>query len=97
MLPSLNSPNTQQIEGGRPPWWRIAYSAPRMRPDHIAKETPGFVVNRIQLALLREVWSLLDEGVASAQDIDAAVKGTLGLRMASTGPLRVDISCGVLI
>lgn len=65
------------------------------QPIHIAKETPGFVVNRIQLALLREVWSLLDEGVASAQDIDAAVKGTLGLRMASTGPLRVADFAGL--
>ena len=65
------------------------------QPIHIQKETPGFVVNRIQLALLREAWALLDEGVATAQDIDAAVKGTLGLRMASTGPLRVADFAGL--
>jgi 3-hydroxybutyryl-CoA dehydrogenase len=65
------------------------------QPVRIQKETPGFVVNRMQLALLREAWSLLDEGVASAQDIDTAVTGTLGLRMASTGPLRVADFAGL--
>lgn len=58
-------------------------------PIRLRKECPGFVVNRIQLAMLRECWSLLDAGVASAEDIDAAVRGTLGLRLAAVGPLRV--------
>ncbi len=61
------------------------------RPIRLRKECPGFIVNRVQLAMLREVWALLDAGVASAEDIDEAVKGTLGLRLAAVGPLRV---CG---
>ena len=65
------------------------------QPVHIEKEVPGFVVNRIQLALLREAWAILDSGVASAEDIDAAVKGTLGLRMASMGPLRIADFAGL--
>ena len=43
-------------------------------PVVVRREVPGFVVNRIQLALLREAWSLLDGGVASAEDIDALAK-----------------------
>lgn len=65
------------------------------QPIHIEKEVPGFVVNRIQLALLREAWAILDSGIASAEDIDAAVKGTLGLRMASMGPLRIADFAGL--
>ena len=56
---------------------------------HIRKEMPGFLANRVQTALMREVWDLLDRGVASAEDIDAAVRGTLGFRLAAIGQLEV--------
>lgn len=56
----------------------------------IKKEIPGFVVNRIQMALAREVWDLLDKGIASAEDIDAAVSATMGIRLAAIGPLQVN-------
>lgn len=52
-------------------------------------ELPGFLVNRIQVAVMREVWDLLDRGVASAEDIDAAVRGSMGFRLAAIGPLEV--------
>jgi 3-hydroxybutyryl-CoA dehydrogenase len=56
-------------------------------PVRINKELPGYVVNRIQFAMLREVWYLWREGVASAEDLDLAIKGSLGFRLASIGPL----------
>lgn len=58
-------------------------------PIRVAKEIPGFLVNRIQIALIREVWSLWEMGIASAEDIDLAVKGSMGLRLASMGPLEI--------
>lgn len=59
----------------------------RKMPVRIQKELPGFLVNRIQTALIREVWDLYARGVASAEDIDKAVKGSVGFRLASIGPL----------
>jgi len=56
-------------------------------PARINKEIPGYLLNRIQFAMLREVWYLWREGIASAEDIDLAVKGSLGFRLASIGPL----------
>ncbi len=56
----------------------------------INKEIPGYLVNRIQMAMLREVWSLWEMGVASAEDIDLAVKGSFGFRLASIGPLMTN-------
>lgn len=53
------------------------------------QELPGFIVNRVQAAMIREVWSLFDRGVASAEDIDRAVQGSLGFRLAAIGPLQV--------
>jgi 3-hydroxyacyl-CoA dehydrogenase len=58
-------------------------------PLLLARYIPGFVVNRLQMALLREALSLLDGGVASADAIDAAVRDGLGLRWAIMGPFAV--------
>lgn len=56
----------------------------------INKELPGFLVNRIQVAVMREVWDLVDRGIASCEDIDEAVRGTMGFRLAAIGPLEVN-------
>jgi 3-hydroxybutyryl-CoA dehydrogenase len=64
-------------------------------PVHVLKEVPGFLVNRIQTAMFREVVGLLEAGVASAEDIDKAVKGSFGLRLSVMGPLKVADLGGV--
>ncbi|MBI5583010.1 MAG: 3-hydroxyacyl-CoA dehydrogenase family protein, partial [Deltaproteobacteria bacterium] len=62
-------------------------------PIRVLKEVPGHLVNRIQFALLRETLSLLQDGVAEVEEIDQAVSGSLGLRLAAIGPLRgMDLS-----
>ena len=55
----------------------------------INQELPGFLVNRVQVAVQREVWDLLDRGIASAEDIDAAIRGSMGFRLAALGPLMI--------
>jgi len=57
------------------------------KPILINKEVPGFIGNRLQYALFREAQSLLDEGVATKEDIDAAVTYSIGRRLPKTGPL----------
>jgi len=56
----------------------------------IDREIPGFVVNRIQIAVFREVWSLLDQGIATPEAIDAAVMGSMGFRLAAVGQLEIN-------
>ncbi len=53
----------------------------------VKKEVPGLIGNRLQFALLREAISLLEEGVASKEDIDAAVNYSIGRRLPVTGPI----------
>jgi 3-hydroxyacyl-CoA dehydrogenase len=61
-------------------------------PVRILKEVPGFLVNRIQTAMFREVLSLLEMGVAEPAEIDRAVMGSFGLRLPIIGPLKtVDL------
>lgn len=61
-------------------------------PVYVRKEVPGFLVNRIQSAMFREIMGLLEAGVASPEDIDKAVSGSFGIRLAAIGPLAtVDL------
>ncbi|QLG61733.1 3-hydroxyacyl-CoA dehydrogenase family protein [Halorarum salinum] len=64
---------------------REALEAIGKSPVVLEKEVPGFIGNRIQSAMAHEAWSLLREGVASAEDIDTAVKGTFGFRLPALG------------
>lgn len=59
----------------------------RKLPVRINLELPGFLVNRIQAAMAREVFDLYEKGIASAADIDKAIKGSIGFRLASIGML----------
>ena len=58
-------------------------------PVRVNQEIPGFVVNRVQIAMIREVFDLWSRGVASAEDIDAAIRGSMGFRLAAIGPLQI--------
>ena len=56
------------------------------------RDVPGFVWNRLQVALLREALWLLDQGVADVEAIDAAVSDGLAPRWLATGPFAtVDL------
>jgi 3-hydroxyacyl-CoA dehydrogenase len=54
----------------------------------VQKDLPGFLGNRMQHALQREAMSLVESGVASAEDVDRVVKYGFGLRLAFMGPLE---------
>ena len=64
------------------------------KPLLLKREVPGFVVNRLQMALLREALWLVENGVASAEDVDKAVSAGLGRRWATTGVLQVLEAAG---
>lgn len=57
------------------------------------KETRGFVLNRLQAALVAEAFRLVRDGVMSVEDVDACVKDGLGLRWAFMGPFEtIDLN-----
>ena len=55
----------------------------------VKKETEGFVLNRLQGALLNEAVRLHEGGFASMEDIDIALKHALGIRWAFMGPFEI--------
>ncbi len=58
------------------------------KPIVISKFLPGFIANRLQSALGNEVLHLLDNGYASAEDIDTATKASFALRMPILGLVK---------
>jgi len=58
------------------------------KPILLSKFLPGFIANRLQSALGNEVLFLLDNGYASAEDIDMATKASFGLRMPVLGLVK---------
>jgi 3-hydroxybutyryl-CoA dehydrogenase len=65
----------------------LLYKSIGKKPVLVKKDIPGFLANRIQHALMREALSLVQEGIASPEDIDDAVRYSFGFRYAAVGPM----------
>ena len=61
------------------------YRSIGMRPLHVRREIEAYIADRLQESLYREALHLIDEGVATVAEIDAAVTGGPGLRWAFMG------------
>ena len=66
------------------------YTALGKRPVRLNKEVPGHVANRLQSALAREVYYLVEEGVVSAADVDTALSWGPGLRWGIMGNMLLN-------
>jgi 3-hydroxybutyryl-CoA dehydrogenase len=68
-------------------------------PVLVRKDRPGFLANRLQHALAREAFALIDDGVATAEDVDNAVRFGFGFRFLAAGPVLqrdhagLDVHC----
>jgi 3-hydroxybutyryl-CoA dehydrogenase len=65
------------------------------RPLVLARSVEGFVANRLQYALIREALQLVHDGVATPEQIDAALTDCLGPRWAVLGPMQSTDLAGV--
>jgi carnitine 3-dehydrogenase len=71
------------------------YAAIGKRPIHVKREVKGHIANRLQAALWREAFHLVEQGVASVADIDTAISHGPGLRWAVMGPfMNLHLSGG---
>ena len=67
-------------------WTMDFYRSLGKAPIHLTRSVPGHVANRLQAAIWREAIALIDEGVASVEDIDTAIATGPGVRWAILGP-----------
>ena len=70
-----------------------------MVPVLVRKDLPGFLANRLQHAMAREAFAMIDAGVATPEDVDAAVRFGFGFRFLAAGPVLqrdhagIDVHC----
>lgn len=77
-------PNSQLVQAERlSDFMRGCGSVPVL----VRKDKPGFLANRLQHALSREAFAMIDEGIASPEDVDAAVRFGFGFRFLAAGPV----------
>jgi 3-hydroxyacyl-CoA dehydrogenase len=57
-------------------------------PIDVKREIDGFILNRLQVALLTEAFRLVQEGYVSPEDLDHTIADGLGLRWAFMGPFE---------
>ena len=63
------------------------------KPIVIKRELDGFIVNRLQGALLNEAFALIEDGYVSSDDLDKAIKDGLGARWSFMGPIEtIDLN-----
>lgn len=58
-------------------------------------DTPGMVLNRLQYVLLKEATTIVEEGVATAEDVDTIVRTTFGFRLGFFGPFAIADQAGL--
>lgn len=58
------------------------------KPVLVNMEVPGFVGTRLHQALIREAFYIVEQGIASIEDVDTVVKTSFGRRLAMTGPFE---------
>lgn len=64
-----------------------------MSPITVKREIEGFILNRLQLAVLNEAFRLIAGGYVTAEDLDKTVKDGLALRWAFMGPIEtIDLN-----
>jgi L-gulonate 3-dehydrogenase len=72
---------------------RALYERAGQVPIVVQREIQGFIVNRLQGALLSEAFRLVEDGYVSSADVDKAVKDGLGLRWSFMGPFEtIDLN-----
>jgi 3-hydroxybutyryl-CoA dehydrogenase len=64
-------------------------------PITVRRDVPGFAWNRLQFALVRELTWLVENGVATAEDLDTVVREGLARRWRQVGPLRAIALGGI--
>jgi 3-hydroxyacyl-CoA dehydrogenase len=98
----VNPPHVVPVVEISPAPWTAADVVQRTRALHekvgqvpitVKREVEGFILNRLQAALLNEAWRLVKEDYVSVEDLDKSIRDGLGLRWSFMGPFEtIDLN-----
>ncbi|ETW93634.1 MAG: 3-hydroxybutyryl-CoA dehydrogenase [Candidatus Entotheonella factor] len=87
LIPLVEVVGGKQTEPAVVDWTADFWTAMGKKPLKMTKELPGFIANRLQEAMWREALHMLHSGMATIEEIDAAITTGPGLRWAIMGPM----------
>lgn len=61
----------------------------------LCKDSPGFIHNYVQFAMVKAALDLLEREIATPEGIDAVIRNGFGLRLSSVGPIKFVDMCGL--
>jgi 3-hydroxybutyryl-CoA dehydrogenase len=98
--PPLLMPTVEIVAGERTSARTLAFAHAAVAalgkvPVQVRSDVPGFIWNRLQFALVRECTWLVENGVATAEDVDTVVREGLARRWRRVGPLRAITLGGI--
>lgn len=101
-MPAESIPIVEVAAGPATPHSAVERAAEAVRrtgklPLKIYRPVAGFIVNRLQHAILHEAYWMISSGIATAQDIDFAVARMLGPRMCVNGVIRHKDIAGLVV
>ncbi len=94
LIPLVEVVPSELTDPGVVEWSLSTLRAAGKRPA-LAPAIDGFLVNRLQYALIREALTLVEQGLTTPEQIDAAITDCLGPRWAVIGPMRSTDLAGV--
>lgn len=93
LIPAVEIVGGEQTDQNTVAWTQEFMTSLGKTPIVLNREVPGYIVNRLQAALLREAIDLVDKGVASPEEVDKAFCRGIGLRDPLIGPfLRIHLA-----
>jgi 3-hydroxybutyryl-CoA dehydrogenase len=94
LLPLVELVRGEQTSDATIAAMRSFYLGIGKKPVVVQREAPGFVGNRLQMALLREALAIVEAGIASPHDVDTIIKTGFGRRLAFAGVFEVFDAAG---
>ena len=94
LLPLVELVRGEQTSDATIETMHALYRSIGKRPAVVQQEAPGFVGNRLQMALLREALAIVDAGIATPEDVDTIIKSSFGRRLAVAGVFEVFEAAG---
>jgi 3-hydroxybutyryl-CoA dehydrogenase len=95
LIPLVEVVPTERTEAGVVGWATALLDELGKRPLVLSRPIEGFLANRLQYALIREALQLVNDGVATPEQIDAVMTDCLGPRWAVLGPMHSTDLAGV--
>lgn len=100
LYPPYLLPTVEVIEGEETATWIVDdltafLEAVDRIPIHVRRDVPGFVWNRVQFAVVRECMHIVENGVASIEDVNTAIRDGYARRTAVIGPFETMDIAGI--